>query len=109
MPKVKKQKTYKVTSHQMGDILDEFNALKRMIGCLHQHGECTVNDLNEAGFLIPHLAEVFNFRPQADPDDNDGRPDSGRNFVFSSDPRACQFADDDNDDSDDSETNGDLH
>mgnify|MGYP003646721515 CR=1 FL=1 len=92
MSKVKKQKTYKVTSHQMGDILDEFNALKRMIGCLHQHGECTVNDLNEAGFLIPHLAEVFNFRPQADPD-----------------PRACQFDDDDNDDSDDSETNGDLH
>jgi hypothetical protein len=100
---VKKKKSYDVKAHQMGDILDEFNALKRMIGCLHQHGDCMIKDLNEAGYLIPHLAEVFNFRPQVDPDEDDGRSDSSRDFVFSTDPRA--FTDDD----DDSETNGDLH
>lgn len=102
MSKIKKRKTYEVTPHQMGDLLDEFNALKRMLGCLHQHGDAMINDLNEVGFIIPHLAEIFNFRPQVDPDREDGNPDASRDFVFSADPRA--YAPDESD-----ETDGDLH
>lgn len=106
MSGVKKQKTHKVTAHQMGDLLDELNALKRMVGCLHRHGDCMVKDLTEAGYLIPHLAEVFNFRPQADPDSEDGY-DMDEDFVLPSDPRSFSFDEDKN--GDENETNGDLH
>ena len=100
-----KKKTYKVTARQMGDLLDEFNALKSMVVSLQKHGDCTIRDLTEAGYLIPHLAEVFNFRPQADSDSEDGY-DMSEDFVLPSDPRAFPLEDDDNDEN---ETNGDLH
>ena len=105
---VKNKKSYKVSPHQMGDILDEFNSLKRLLGCLLNHGGSDIKDVKDAEYLIPHLAEVFGFRPQFDPEEGSNVPDISRDFVFKSDPRACEF-DGDDDDNDDSETNGDLH
>ena len=100
----KSKRTHSLSPHEMGNLLEEFNALKRMISSLFNDGECSVRDMNEAGKLVTHLSQVFNFVPQFDPDDKDA-PDYGFDFVFPSDPRA--FVSDADDD--ENETNGDLH
>ena len=95
----------KLKANQLGDILDETNSLKRAVHELFERGECSVKDLVEMRYLVQHLIRVFNFYPQKDPES--GEPSHERDFVFSNDPRAFPF--DDEDDEDSSETNGDLH
>jgi hypothetical protein len=57
---VKNKKSYKVSPHQMGDILDEFNSLKRLLGCLLNHGGSDIKDVKDAEYLSPErLAETI--------------------------------------------------
>ena len=99
----------KLKANQLGDILDETNSLKRAVHELFERGECSVRDLVEMRYLVQHLIRVFNFYPQKDPE-NTGEPSRERDFVFSNDPRAFQFPEDDDDAGEDTnETHGDLH
>ena len=116
MSKVKKV-AVEITVTELGELLDETNALKRAVRELSDRGTCAVSDLVELKYLAFRLLDLFQFQPQDHPDS--GEPAIERDFVFPIDPRAhrCDDGDEGDDDEDDddedddesTESNGDLH
>ena len=108
--KVKKL-SVEITVTELGELLDETNALKRAVRELSDRGTCAVSDLVELKYLAFRLLDLFKFQPQDHPDS--GEPAIERDFVFPIDPRAhrCEDGDEDDDEDDDesTESNGDLH
>lgn len=106
MSKVKKV-AVEITVTELGELLDETNALKRAVRELSDRGTCAVSDLVELKYLAFRLLDLFQFQPQDHPES--GEPAIERDFVFPIDPRAHRCGDDDEDDDESTESNGDLH